>query len=71
MEIEKQLGNAVREIRKELGWTQETLAEHSKLHVTYIAGIETGKRNPSLRSIVALAQGLGVSPSTLLKRMES
>lgn len=70
MDLELRLGNAVREFRKELGWTQEQLAEHSKLHVTYIAGIETGKRNPSLKSIVALAFGLRISPSELLKRME-
>ncbi|WP_234363539.1 helix-turn-helix domain-containing protein [Streptomyces sp. TN58] len=32
-----------------------------------VIGIEHGKRNPSLLTILALAQGLGVTPGRLLE----
>ena len=70
-DVERRFGDAVREIRREAGLTQEQLADRSGLHVTYIAGIETGRRNPSVRSIVALAEGLGVDAWHLLERSES
>ncbi|MDQ2986906.1 MAG: helix-turn-helix domain-containing protein [Armatimonadota bacterium] len=66
----QRFGDAVRALRREAGLTQEQLADKTGLHVTYIAGIETGRRNPSLRSILALADGLGVAASELLRRME-
>lgn len=69
--LEQRLGDAVREFRREQGITQEQLSESSGLHVTYIAGIETGRRNPSLKSLVALANGLSVKVSELLARMGS
>ncbi len=61
-----ELGRAVRAARTVKGLTQERLAETSGLHVTYIAGIEGGKRNPSFRSLQKIALGLGISLSELL-----
>lgn len=66
----QQFGDAVRAFRREAGLTQEQLADKTGLHVTYIAGIETGRRNPSLKTILSLAEGLGVSASELLRRSE-
>ena len=40
----QQFGDAVRALRREAGLTQEQLADKTGLHVTYIAGIETGRR---------------------------
>ena len=61
------VGRKVRKRRKELGFTQEKLAEASGLHRTYIAGIEAGKRNISLKNLEKLAKALKVSPEDLLK----
>ena len=61
------VGRKVRKRRKELGFTQEKLAEASGLHRTYIAGIEAGKRNISLKNLEKLAKALKVSPDDLLK----
>ena len=61
------VGQKVRKRRKELGFTQERLAEASGLHRTYIAGIEAGKRNISLKNLEKLAKALKVSPDDLLK----
>lgn len=60
-------GQKIKERRKELGLTQEELAKASGLHRTYIAGIEAGKRNISLKNLEKLAKALRVSPDDLLK----
>ncbi len=56
----------MRSLRRRKGWSQERLAEETGLHRTYIAGIERGLRNPSLRNIVKIALALGVTPGALL-----
>jgi len=54
-------GQAVRRRRIELDLSQENLAERADLHRTYIADIERGVRNVSLRSIEKLGRALEVS----------
>lgn len=54
-------GQAVRRRRMELDLSQENLAERADLHRTYVADIERGVRNVSLRSIEKLGQALDVS----------
>src|SRR5579862_3119882 len=61
---------AVRQRRLTLGVTQEELAWRAGLHRTYLAGIEAGSRNPSLQSIVRLAQALQISLAGLFANME-
>lgn len=58
----------VRNLRYRLGLSQEELAERAELHRTYIAGIEGGSRNVTLKSIVKLARALEVSTADLLPR---
>ncbi len=53
-------------MRLQLGISQEELAERADLHRTYIAGIERGGRNITLRSVDKLAKALRVSVSALL-----
>jgi transcriptional regulator with XRE-family HTH domain len=54
------LARRVQALRQERGWTQETLAEHADIDRSYLAGIETAARNPSLKVLERIAQGLGV-----------
>lgn len=54
-------GHLVRSRRLSLDMTQEVLAEKAELHRTYIADIERGTRNVSLRNIERLAMALGCS----------
>jgi len=54
-------GQAVRRRRIELDLSQEKLAERADLHRTYIADIERGVRNVSLRSIEKLGRAIEVS----------
>ena len=64
-------GEAVRSAHEELAISQEELAARCNLHRTYVAGVERGIRNPSLKSIEKIALGLGLKVSALFLRMEA
>lgn len=64
-DILARFGRAVRRRRMELGLSQETLAERADLHRTYVADIERGVRNVSLKNIEKLARALDVSIADL------
>lgn len=49
-------GERIRELRKERNWSQETLAEGTGFHRTYIGMIERGERNLSLLNIQIFAK---------------
>jgi transcriptional regulator with XRE-family HTH domain len=58
-------GDRVRHHRKHLGISQEKLGELSGLHRTYIGHVERGEVNPTLSSIVRLADALEVDAGVL------
>jgi transcriptional regulator with XRE-family HTH domain len=64
----KRFGKKVRDLRMQMGFSQEKLAELSGLHRTYISSVELGKRNVSLLNINVLAKALKVPPEELLKQ---
>ncbi|ASD28031.1 helix-turn-helix domain-containing protein [Brevundimonas diminuta] len=57
----KIVGSNVRALRIAKGITQEELAFEADLDLTYVGGIERGKRNPSLMVMARLAEALGVT----------
>lgn len=65
MELEKKFGKNVRYWRKKRGFSQEELADRAELHPTYVSGIETGHRNPTVKIIGRIASALGVEPADL------
>lgn len=62
----KIVGANVRALRVAKGLTQEQLAFEAELDLTYVGGIERGKRNPSLAVIARLAKVLAVHPTDLV-----
>lgn len=60
------LGEAVRRLRKARGLTQEDLSGLTELHQNHIGGIERGERNITIKTVLALARALEVSPAELL-----
>jgi transcriptional regulator with XRE-family HTH domain len=61
----------VRRLRKARGLTQEQLAHDADIDLTYLGGIERGRRNPSLAVLVRIAAALGAEPADLLARPET
>ena len=59
--LKHDVGNRIRYLRKRLGISQEKLALKSDLDRTYLAGIESGKRNATLDSIEKIIQSLDIS----------
>jgi DNA-binding XRE family transcriptional regulator len=57
--------NPVKILRKYRGLTQVDLAEKAGLSRPYLAEIETGKKDGSIRAMKALAEALGVKPGIL------
>ncbi|QHA04628.1 helix-turn-helix domain-containing protein [Streptomyces broussonetiae] len=57
----------LRQLREAQGLTLEELAEVSGMSFRGIVYIEHGRRNPSLTTILALARGLTIAPSLLLR----
>jgi transcriptional regulator with XRE-family HTH domain len=71
MEITERFGEAIRSLRHGLGISQEALAERAGLHRTYVAGLESGSRNISLKSIEKLARALEVTMADLFLRVSA
>ena len=46
--IQQLIGNRIREVRKEKGYSQEELAARADLDRTYMTSVECGKRNISI-----------------------
>ena len=65
LDINYRFGKAVRRRRRELDLSQETLAELSGLHRTYVSSIERGRVNPSLENVEKLVRALDISISSL------
>lgn len=60
------LGRNIANARRKKGLTQEKLAFEAKIDLTYMGGIERGKRNPSLMVMARIAESLSVPLPKLL-----
>jgi XRE family aerobic/anaerobic benzoate catabolism transcriptional regulator len=67
----KRLGDEVRRRRESAGLTQRELATRAGLSVRFLAQLEAGEGNISLRRFADLARALGVPGSTLLEAVEA
>lgn len=59
-ELQRIVGQQLRAIRVQRGYSQETFAEVLGVHRTYLGGLERGERNLTLRSLERLADVLEV-----------
>ena len=62
MDWNKIVGANVRRLRVERKLTQEQLAHDAEIDLTYLGGIERGRRNPSVAVVGRLAARMGVHP---------
>ena len=64
------LGETIRQIRKEIGLSQEGLANNSGLDRSYLGGIERGEHNITMINLIKVADSLGIKASELLNRSQ-
>ena len=63
--ITDKIGNRIRELRNQMGLSQEKFAKKIGMDRTYFASVELGKRNISIINIEKIANGLEISLSEL------
>jgi len=66
-----QVGSRVKEVREQLGMTQEKLAFKSGIHPSFLSHIERGTKKASLETIEKLASALGVPTQNLFTPLET
>ncbi len=71
IDLSSKFGRVIRRRRKKLGLSQEELAGRAGLHRTYVSLIERGIRNPTLVTMVMLADGLRTTLGALVKELEA
>jgi len=64
------LGKRMRELRAKQKFSQEAFADHCGLHRTAMSLIERGKRVPSLRTLLTISSGFGITLSELLRGVD-
>lgn len=68
-QLSASIGRVARRIREELGLTLASVAQHAQISPGMLSRLETGQVSPSLETIVALAEALGVRPALLLQEV--
>ncbi len=66
-DLQRTVGQNLRAIRFERGYSQEAFADVLGVHRTYLGGLERGERNLTLRSLERLADLLDVPVLDLLR----
>jgi len=69
--IRTALGETIRGRRKNLGLSQQAMAERLALHRNYVSLVERGVQNITLETLCKLSDVLGCFPSALLGEVEA
>ncbi len=69
MSVKQEFGNRIKELRQAQSLSQEKFALQIDMDRTYLASIESGKRNVSLENIKKIADGFEISLGELFKNM--
>ncbi|MDO4794484.1 MAG: helix-turn-helix transcriptional regulator [Brachymonas sp.] len=68
--VDQALGQALRKLRTERGWSQSDLALRAEMDRNYLSLIELGRNSPSVRMLLRLCQALDVRATTVLDDVE-
>lgn len=66
----KALGQRIRELRTERGYSQEAFADHCGVHRTFMGTVERGESNLSFSNLARIAEGLGLTLAQMLSGVE-
>ena len=59
MDIKTAIGERIRQLRNEMGISQEEFAERANIDRTYVTRLETGKRNVTIIALQKVINALG------------
>jgi transcriptional regulator with XRE-family HTH domain len=68
--IQRKLGQAVRRLRAEADYSQESFAAAAGIHRTYMGLVERGRVAATVVTLEKIADALGITPSALLAEAE-
>lgn len=66
-DIQKRIGNTIRELRSQAGFTQDVLAERAGLNRTHMGQIERGECNVTVQTLKLIADTLRLKIADLVK----
>ena len=69
-ELHNIFGKVLRELRTQIGFTQEQLGFECNLDRTFISLLERGLRQPTLTTLFTLSDKLMVPASVIIKKVE-
>lgn len=64
------IGQVIRSLREEKGWSQEKLALEAGMGTSHVSRIERGERRLPTDRLNSLASALGTSPAAMFARLE-
>lgn len=68
--VDQALGQALRKLRTERGWSQSDLALRVEMDRNYLSLIELGRNSPSVRMLMRLCMALDVHAADVLADVE-
>ena len=68
--VDQALGQALRKLRTELGWSQSELALRAQMDRNYLSLIELGRNSPSVRMLLRLCRALNVDAADVLNDVQ-
>ncbi len=68
--INRLLGNAIAKHRKNIGFSQEELAEKAAIHRTYVSQLERGLKSPTVFTLLQIAHALNITLTALMEEVE-
>jgi transcriptional regulator with XRE-family HTH domain len=70
MSLKQKVGVRIRQLRKEISYSQEALANKANVDRTYVTDVENGRRNVSLEILERLIIALEISASDFFNSKE-
>ena len=68
--VDQVLGQALRKLRTDKGWSQAELALRAEMNRNYLSLVELGRNSPSVRMLLRLCQALDVPAADVLVDVE-
>lgn len=70
MYLKQMIGARIKQIRTKKGFTQEELSERIEINPKYLSSIERGKENPTLNTLIRIAESLEVDLGEIFNSLQ-